>query len=54
MLKKDTKASPEDLQEFVASKVASFKKIEEVVLVDSIPKNTTGKILRRELKKMYA
>ncbi|KAL0879025.1 hypothetical protein ABMA27_003994 [Loxostege sticticalis] len=54
ILKQGLKASPEDLQDFVASKVASFKKIDEVVLVDSIPKNTTGKILRRELKKMYA
>ncbi|KAL4715657.1 hypothetical protein ACJJTC_006236 [Scirpophaga incertulas] len=53
-LKKESKISPEDIQDFVASKVAAFKKIDEVILVDSIPKNMTGKILRRELKKMYA
>lgn len=46
--------SPEELQSFVASKVASFKKIEEVVFVEDIPKTSSGKILRKELKKMYA
>lgn len=46
--------SPEELQDFIANKVASFKKIEEVVFVDDIPKTTSGKILRKELKKMYA
>lgn len=46
--------SPEELQSFVANKVASFKQIEEVVFVDEIPKTSSGKILRKELKKMYA
>ncbi|XP_026332546.1 4-coumarate--CoA ligase 2-like [Hyposmocoma kahamanoa] len=46
--------SPEEIQDYVAGKVASFKKIEEVVFVEDIPKNMTGKILRKELKKMYA
>lgn len=46
--------TPEALQDFVASKVASFKKIEEVVFVKEIPKTSTGKILRKDLKKMYA
>ncbi|CAH0727179.1 unnamed protein product, partial [Brenthis ino] len=47
-------ASSEDIQSFVAEKVASFKKIEEVVFVNDIPKTTSGKILRKELRKMYA
>ncbi|XP_072930670.1 uncharacterized protein [Epargyreus clarus] len=47
-------ASPEELQTFVADKVAAFKKIEEVVFVNDIPKTSSGKILRKELKKMYA
>ncbi|CAH0755363.1 unnamed protein product [Diatraea saccharalis] len=54
IIKKEFKVTPDELQEYVANKVASYKKIEEVVLVDNIPKNLTGKILRRELKKMYA
>lgn len=47
-------ATPEQLQEFVANQVASFKKIAEVVFVNDIPKTNTGKILRKDLKKMYA
>lgn len=47
-------ASPEEIQNYVAGKVAPFKKIEEVVFVDDIPKTLSGKILRKDLKKMYA
>ncbi|XP_047997603.1 4-coumarate--CoA ligase 1-like isoform X2 [Leguminivora glycinivorella] len=52
--KRGFKLSEEELQGFVAEKVAPYKKIEEVVFVNDIPKTNTGKILRRELKKMYA
>ncbi len=34
---------------FVAERVAPYKKIREIELVDAIPKNPSGKILRREL-----
>ncbi len=34
---------------FVAERVAPYKKIREIELVDSIPKNPSGKILRRQL-----
>ncbi|GBP88156.1 4-coumarate--CoA ligase-like 4 [Eumeta japonica] len=51
--KTDAKTSEEELQSFVASKVAPFKRIEEVQFVNNIPKTASGKILRRELKKMY-
>ncbi|XP_013184576.2 uncharacterized protein LOC106130305 [Amyelois transitella] len=54
ILKKDVKIPAGELQDFVASKVASFKRIEEVVFVNDIPKTASGKILRRDLKKMYA
>jgi acyl-CoA synthetase (AMP-forming)/AMP-acid ligase II len=36
--------------EFVAGKVAHFKRIHFVEFVESIPKTSSGKILRRELK----
>lgn len=52
--KNGLKISEEELQNFVASKVAVYKKIEEVMFVDDIPKTASGKILRKELKKMYA
>jgi acyl-coenzyme A synthetase/AMP-(fatty) acid ligase len=35
--------------EFVAGQVATFKQIRQVQFVDSIPKNASGKILRRVL-----
>ena len=41
--------SDEDVMRFVADKVATFKHIREVEFVDAIPKNPSGKILRRVL-----
>merc|ERR1719431_241049 len=39
-----------DIKKFVSEHVAPHKKLEGVMFVESLPKNTTGKILRRELK----
>ena len=41
--------SGQDVINFVAGKVATFKHVREVEFVDSIPKNPSGKILRRVL-----
>ena len=41
--------SSEALISYIAGKVATFKRIREVEFVDSIPKNPSGKILRRML-----
>ncbi|CAI8042146.1 4-coumarate--CoA ligase-like 7 [Geodia barretti] len=41
--------SDEDVMGFVASRVATFKHIREVEFIDAIPKNPSGKILRRIL-----
>ena len=41
--------SGEDLMGFVAGKVATFKQVREVEFLDAIPKNASGKILRRVL-----
>ncbi|KOB51786.1 AMP dependent coa ligase, partial [Operophtera brumata] len=46
--------SEEELQDFVAGQVAGYKKIEEVMFVQDIPKTASGKILRKDLKKIYA
>lgn len=48
----ENKPSAKDLQDYVASKVAEYKQIGEVIFIESIPKNLTGKILRRSLKEM--
>ena len=42
--------SAEQVQEFVAGQVASYKKIRLVEFIDEIPKSASGKILRRELR----
>ena len=42
--------SEEDVMTFVSRKVSTFKQIREVEFIESIPKNPSGKILRRLLK----
>lgn len=49
----DAKTSEDELKEFVADKVAAYKQLKAIEFVDTIPKNTTGKILRRILKENY-
>jgi acyl-CoA synthetase (AMP-forming)/AMP-acid ligase II len=40
---------PEDVQAFVAERVASYKQLRRVELIDAIPKSASGKVLRRVL-----
>lgn len=47
------KANEEDLINFVSERVAPFKRIKQVKFLESIPKNASGKILRRTLKEDY-
>ncbi|KAG7381842.1 hypothetical protein PHYPSEUDO_005625 [Phytophthora pseudosyringae] len=42
--------TPSALMTYVASKVASFKRVREVEVVDAIAKSLSGKILRRKLQ----
>src|SRR5213594_2427599 len=44
-----TQATPEELMQFVAQRVAPHKKIRLVETIDEIPKSASGKILRRKL-----
>ncbi|XP_061717770.1 uncharacterized protein LOC133525519 [Cydia pomonella] len=53
VLKKGHEVLPTDISSFVKERVASYKRINDVKFVDSLPKSTTGKILRRELKEKY-
>jgi acyl-CoA synthetase (AMP-forming)/AMP-acid ligase II len=41
---------PEALQEWVASRVTEYKQLHEIIVVEAIPKNPSGKILRRVLR----
>ena len=42
-------ATPEDLMAFVARRVAPYKKVRRLDIVDAIPKSPAGKLLRRAL-----
>ena len=50
VLRPGSKASGQELQDFVAGQVAHYKQIREVVFIDVIPKSASGKILRRLLR----
>ena len=47
--KQGVEASDSDLMKFIAERVSTFKHVREVEFVDAIPKNPSGKILRRVL-----
>jgi acyl-coenzyme A synthetase/AMP-(fatty) acid ligase len=39
-----------DVMEFVAERVAPYKKVRQVEFIDAVPKSASGKILRKDLK----
>lgn len=41
--------SEKDVMEFVGKQVAPYKKIRRVAFIASVPKNPSGKILRKDL-----
>ena len=49
VLKPGATSTPDELREFVKSKVAAYKYPREVWLTESLPKGPTGKILKREI-----
>jgi 4-coumarate--CoA ligase len=52
--KKGVEVNENDIKEFIKSKVAKYKRLEGgVEFIQAIPKNATGKILRRELKVLF-
>ncbi|KAJ8719771.1 hypothetical protein PYW08_011946 [Mythimna loreyi] len=53
VLKDGHKCTERQLSEFVNSKVATYKHVDDITFVDSIPKSAAGKILRRVLKDQY-
>ncbi|MEO7006872.1 MAG: 4-coumarate--CoA ligase family protein, partial [Terrimesophilobacter sp.] len=42
--------SEQDVMDFVASQVAPYEKVRRVAFVESIPKSSAGKILRKDLR----
>ncbi|XP_058821376.1 uncharacterized protein LOC131683420 [Topomyia yanbarensis] len=52
--RKNSIVSENDLKQYVAEKVAVYKKLEGgVTFLETIPKNASGKILRRQLREKY-
>ncbi|GGB32142.1 hypothetical protein GCM10011489_20430 [Gordonia jinhuaensis] len=47
----DVELTDTDVMEFVASKVAPYKKVRRVEFIDAIPKSSAGKILRKDLRR---
>ncbi len=47
-------ATAQEIQDFVAGQVASFKQIRRLTFIDAIPKSASGKILRRVLREEAA
>jgi len=48
---KDQQPDPADLKAFLKTHLSSFKVPKDYIFVDELPKGSTGKILKRELKK---
>jgi acyl-CoA synthetase (AMP-forming)/AMP-acid ligase II len=53
VLKKGTKATPEELMEFCRQKLSSFKRPRYVCFVNELPRTSTGKILKRTLREHH-
>ena len=51
VLKPGAEATPEEIRAFLVGKVASYKQLRDVEMIDQIPKSASGKILRRLLRK---
>jgi long-chain acyl-CoA synthetase len=54
VLKRGSKLEAAELTEFVASKIARYKKPKHVLFVESLPKTASGGINREEVKKIYS
>ncbi|KPJ04601.1 putative 4-coumarate--CoA ligase 2 [Papilio xuthus] len=53
VVKDSAKVNEEDIMAFVAKRVAPYKRLKEVTFINEIPKNPSGKILRRVLVEKF-
>lgn len=53
VLRKGNQADSKDIKNYVAERVAAYKRLDEVIFIDSIPKSAAGKILRKDIKEKY-
>ncbi len=52
-LKEGKTATAEEIMEFCRKRLSSFKKPESVVFVEELPRNSMGKMLKRDLKERF-
>lgn len=53
VLKQGHNNSAKEISEFVKERVAPYKRVDDIVFIDNIPKSSAGKILRKELQQKY-
>jgi fatty-acyl-CoA synthase len=53
-LREGASASEAELIAFCRERIASYKKPKHVVFIDVLPKNASGKVLKRELRDQVA
>jgi long-chain acyl-CoA synthetase len=53
VLKEGASATPEEIIEFCRTRLSSFKCPKEVTFTEELPRNAVGKLLRKELRKVY-
>jgi acyl-CoA synthetase (AMP-forming)/AMP-acid ligase II len=54
VVRRGTTVTAEELVEHCRGQLASYKKPRRIMFVDELPKNASGKILRREMRSMVA
>ena len=52
VLERGKEANEDDLKAYVKKNLARFKVPREIVFLDELPRNATGKVLKRELKEL--
>ena len=53
VLKPDSKLDVEEMIEFCRDRIAGYKIPRQLEIIDEMPRNPSGKILKKELRKPY-
>jgi acyl-CoA synthetase (AMP-forming)/AMP-acid ligase II len=53
VVKAGTELSEREVIRFCKGQIAGFKSPKKVIFTESLPKNSVGKVLKSELKKLY-
>jgi acyl-CoA synthetase (AMP-forming)/AMP-acid ligase II len=53
VLKDGAKATPKELRDYLAQHVANFKIPRRFIFTEDLPRTVTGKIMKKELRKLY-